>query len=294
MGTVVELNTDFMPSRAGSASDQIVVIRDNSIFMILVLSALTILALLALARVLADKDGPHAHTLPPQVISFPIKTKQKLEKSPSAAGATAEVQPAAVRANGQTEKTKDPQSTAPATWDQPREKTASATLEPSRARGAPAGADLLQKDVASIPPESSKVKTTPAAMPPSVSQMMRAPRLSAISAEGSKDAGIVITTIRGGRHPEYASIVFQASGEITYDTPRINACAIRFRLADTETRLSSFRRYKTFDSWVQLKKAGPDLDVVVGLLPGLIKFSVFSMENPPRLVVNLYDGGPLR
>jgi len=256
-----------MISRNSSVSDQIVIIRDNSFAVIIVLSALMILAVLAMTQVLAEDGRLHTLTMQPQAISHQIKTKQTLEKSPPAANIKREASQAVVIATGQTINAKAPLVAATATPDRLPEKTASL-----------------------IPETPPKANTAPAAMPPPVLQSKMESRPSVILAKASPAAGIVLTTMRGGRHSEYASIVFQSSGKITYDTPRIKDCAIRFRLSDMATRLPFFRRYKTFDSWVQLERDGLDLDIAIGLLPGLIKFSAFLMENPPRLVINLYDG----
>lgn len=270
MGPIAELNADSVRSRPGSVSDQIVVIRDNSIIVIFVLSTLMVLAVLALIRVLLEDGRLHAHTMQPQVIIHQIKTKQKLKTSPPPASVKIEAPPAVAIATGQTERAMAPLTVATGIPSPPQEKKA-----------------LLI-------PETPKAKTAPVAMPSAALQAMAASQPSVILAKASTGVGIVLTTMRGGRRPEYASIVFQFSGKITYDTPRIKDCAIKFRLSDTASRLPSFRRYKTFDSWVLLERNGPDLDIAIGLLPGLIKFSAFLMENPSRLVINLYDGEAFR
>ena len=97
-----------------------------------------------------------------------------------------------------------------------------------------------------------------------------------------------LETIRGGRHEKYCSIVFQFSHEVRFGGPRIRGNKMLLKLRDVATELRPFRKYKTFDSWVKLKKAGHDLDVQVGLSPNFAKPHVFLMENPHRLVIKLY------
>lgn len=107
--------------------------------------------------------------------------------------------------------------------------------------------------------------------------------------EPSASAGGVLMTIRGGRHENHASIVFQCSGEIAYEKPRVQGDEIWFRFKNMRTQLRSFRKYNSFESWVRLEKAGDDLNVRIGLPPGFKNFSAFKMKTPPRLVVNIYD-----
>lgn len=105
----------------------------------------------------------------------------------------------------------------------------------------------------------------------------------------SPGAGVRLVTVRGGRHDRFASIVFQLDKEVLFDRPRIEKGLIRFELKDTVTGLCPYRRYRTFDSWVGLEKGGSDLGVRIGIPPHFIRMSVFSMQSPPRVVVNLYD-----
>ena len=97
-----------------------------------------------------------------------------------------------------------------------------------------------------------------------------------------------LETMRGGRHEKYYSIVFQFSDEFRFSGPRIRRNEMLLKLRDVVTKLRPFRKYKTFDSWVELKKAGHDLNVQVGLPHNFTKPHVFLMENPHRLVINLY------
>ncbi|MDL1959562.1 MAG: tetratricopeptide repeat protein [Deltaproteobacteria bacterium] len=97
-----------------------------------------------------------------------------------------------------------------------------------------------------------------------------------------------LETVRGGRHEKYCSIVFQFSDEVSFGGPRIRGNEILLKLRDVATELRPFRKYKTFDSWVKLKKAGHNLDVQIGLPRNFAKPHVFLMENPHQLVINLY------
>ncbi|MEA2038608.1 MAG: outer membrane beta-barrel protein [Thermodesulfobacteriota bacterium] len=98
-----------------------------------------------------------------------------------------------------------------------------------------------------------------------------------------------LETIRGGRHELYGSIVFQFSGKVHSIRPVIKGNEICFQLTNVATDLRPFRKYRTFDSWVRLDKAGHDLDVRVGLPQNFVQLRSFLMENPDRLVINLYD-----
>jgi hypothetical protein len=60
-------------------------------------------------------------------------------------------------------------------------------------------------------------------------------------------------------------------------------------LQNVSTRLPPFRRYKTFDSWVKLETVGEGLAVRIGLPDGYVNAHAFLMEDPHRLVVNIYD-----
>ncbi len=100
---------------------------------------------------------------------------------------------------------------------------------------------------------------------------------------------IILETIRGGRHQDYASIVFQSSDKIRFDGPVIDGNEIHFNLWDVSTQLPPFRKYKTFDSWVKLETSGEGLAVRIGLPEDYSEVRSFLMEAPYRLVVNIYD-----
>jgi len=246
----------FFRSTRNNSSDPII-INDNSIVVCLALTALLIAAGLILARtaVLGEAGSLYAGSIQPQAFRLIIDTQpaQKKESVSAAAGLKPEApKPAALSAP--LSPAPEAGKAAPAMPIVPKEKTAAAVL-------AKAGD---QPPIDLQPRSEAPVQTT-------------------VFPEN------VLTTMRGGRHPAFASIVFQASAKIDYDRPRIRECAIRFKLKNTTSRLNSFRKYKTFDSWARLEKTGEDIDVEIGLLPGLIRFSSFLMEEPPRLVINLYD-----
>lgn len=101
--------------------------------------------------------------------------------------------------------------------------------------------------------------------------------------------GLVLETIRGGRHQEYVSIVFQFSKSIAFEGPVTEGDALHLLLRNVSTNLTPFRKYNTFDSWVKLEKAGADLAVRIGLPGGFVTARAFPMKDPHRLVVNIYD-----
>jgi len=100
---------------------------------------------------------------------------------------------------------------------------------------------------------------------------------------------VFLETIRGGRHSNYASIVFQFSGRALAEAPVVRGNELFLKLKNVETDLVRFRQYKSFDSWVMLEQAGNDLNVQVGLPENFLRMSHFLMENPDRLVINLYE-----
>ncbi len=102
-----------------------------------------------------------------------------------------------------------------------------------------------------------------------------------------------LQTIRGGRHQGYASIVFQFSDPVRYSQPKIQDNEIALTLFDVTTPLKSYRAYKTFDSWVKVNPKGDQLDVRIGIPAHFKETSVFRMEAPHRLVVNLYFKTPV-
>jgi type IV pilus secretin PilQ/predicted competence protein len=110
-----------------------------------------------------------------------------------------------------------------------------------------------------------------------------------LSGEVFSASPIVLETIRGGRHPDYASIVFQFGGRALCEKPRVLGNEVLVKLKNVRTDIAPFRQYKSFDSWVMLEQAGNDLNVRVGLPENFMRLSHFLMENPDRLVINLYE-----
>lgn len=109
------------------------------------------------------------------------------------------------------------------------------------------------------------------------------------STDSQESPEIVLKTIRGGRHNDYVSIVFQFSKGIAFDKPAVKGNELHFVLRNVSTGLTPFRSYKTFDSWVKLETVGEDTAVRIGLPDGYVTSRTFLMEDPHRLVVNIYD-----
>ncbi len=99
---------------------------------------------------------------------------------------------------------------------------------------------------------------------------------------------VALETIRAGRHGDYSSVVFEFGEKFRFDQPVMSGKDVCFRLKNVTTPLVSYREYKTAESWVRLDKAGSDLTVRTGLFKNLSRFRCFSLENPDRLVINLY------
>jgi len=99
---------------------------------------------------------------------------------------------------------------------------------------------------------------------------------------------IRLVEIRAGRHKAYGSVVFQFSKRYRYTIPKIKHREIRLKLMNTGTHLKPYRKYKTFDSWVQLNSEKNSINISIGLPEHFIKYVVIPLSNPYRLVINLY------
>ncbi len=100
---------------------------------------------------------------------------------------------------------------------------------------------------------------------------------------------VTLDTIRGGSHEVYSSIVFQFEKKIQFEKPIIKANEVVIWLKGVTTKLPSFRQYKSFDSWVKIETIGKDLNARIGLPENFVKLDCFSMNDPHRLVINLYS-----
>jgi len=236
-----------------------IIIKDNSIAICLVLTAVLIVAGLILSKtaVLGEAGSLYADSIQPQVFRFKIDTQsaQKRGSVTAEAGLKPEVpKPAAF--SGPISPAPEAGKAAPEIPIVQKEKTPAVVL-------AKAG-DHHQMDT----PQPTKVSEHTAAA-----------------------TDTILRTMRGGRHPQFASIVFECSGPVDYDSPRLEGEEIRFKIRNIMTGLRPYRKYRTFDSWVRLNRTDTDLDVSIGVLPGQYKVSDFLMEDPPRLVINIYDKG---
>ena len=99
---------------------------------------------------------------------------------------------------------------------------------------------------------------------------------------------VVLETLRGGLHQDYASVVFEFDSEVQYELPVMLEKEIFIRLKNVTTEVTPFRHYKAFDSWVSVQPTGSDMEVRIGFPKIFDNIKHFRMENPPRLVVNLY------
>lgn len=100
---------------------------------------------------------------------------------------------------------------------------------------------------------------------------------------------VVLETVQGGRQADHASVVFQFGGKALCETPMIQENELVFTLKNVTTDVAPFRQYKSFDSWVMLEQAGTDLNVRIGLPENFLRMTHFIMENPDRLVINVYE-----
>ncbi|MDF1590739.1 MAG: hypothetical protein P1P89_04415 [Desulfobacterales bacterium] len=234
-----------------------IIIKDNSIVICLVMTAVLIAAGLILAKtaVMGDAGSLYADSIQPQMFRFKVET-QSAHKVESVTAA-ADIKPPA---------------------QAPEKLSPQVSTKPEPVKAAPAAP--------MTPKEETAVVVLPKANDPSKTESQPPPQISEPSTAATKP---FLRTMRGGRHPQYASIVFEYSGPIDYSSPRIAGEEIRFNIMNITTRLRPYRKYRTFDSWVKLDKTDSGLDVSIGVLPGQYKISDFLMEDPPRLVINLYD-----
>ncbi|MDP2647541.1 MAG: secretin N-terminal domain-containing protein [Desulfobacterales bacterium] len=99
---------------------------------------------------------------------------------------------------------------------------------------------------------------------------------------------VILKTLRGGKHKDYFSIVFQFDNDFKVEKPVIRNKELIFNLENVVTTLKPFRQYSTFSSWVRLKPSGEKLNVRIGLPEDLSKLGYLYLTNPYRLAVNLY------
>ena len=102
----------------------------------------------------------------------------------------------------------------------------------------------------------------------------------------------VLTTIRGGRHDGYASIVLQFSEYAEIQGPLIVGDEIHLTLARVESAQPAYRRYKNFASWLALKSTAGRTAVRIGRPAALTHMTSYWLTNPYRFVINLYDRKP--
>jgi type IV pilus secretin PilQ/predicted competence protein len=98
----------------------------------------------------------------------------------------------------------------------------------------------------------------------------------------------VLETVRAGRHEQHTSVVFQFEGPFTFDRPRRMGEEIRFNLPNARTQLTPYREYRISESWIRLEPEGDDIGARVGLLGKFSTYQFYTLENPDRLVINLF------
>lgn len=120
-----------------------------------------------------------------------------------------------------------------------------------------------------------------------------APNFSEIDSNNNRSIpGVQLETIRGGFHQNHFRIVFQFTKQIVYEKPIIHANEAVIRLKKVTTNLVPFRQYNTFESWVKLEKNGKDLNVRIGIPEKPLKIDCFEIQNPHRLVINIFTKKP--
>ena len=155
-----------------------------------------------------------------------------------------------------------------------------------------AGASADTAPAASVAPmETPPEEVAPA--PPPVKAATEAPAPTA-APEPLPPPGNLLYTIRGGRHPRFASIVFEFRRPVDFIKPTIDAATLSLTLRNTQTDMRPYRAYRTFDAWVRLTSRQRDVDVRIGLPPAYSRHEAFTLTAPHRLVVNLFHADQKR
>lgn len=111
---------------------------------------------------------------------------------------------------------------------------------------------------------------------------------TAIAVQESGAQSIVLETLRSGLHEQHTSVVFEFNTEFDFNKPQRVGDEIRFNLIGTQTRLGPYREYPLSASWIRLKPVSDGIEVGVGLLKPFASYQVYTLENPHRLVLNLF------
>lgn len=108
------------------------------------------------------------------------------------------------------------------------------------------------------------------------------------AAENTGDQPVVLETLRSGLHEQHTSVVLEFNLAFGFNKPQRMGDEIRFTLNNVQTRLGPYREYPLSKSWVRLKPVSDGIEVGVGLLRPFEAYQVYTLENPDRLVVNLF------
>ncbi len=109
-----------------------------------------------------------------------------------------------------------------------------------------------------------------------------------MAVQTSGDQPVVLETLRSGLHEEHTSVVLEFSNAFEFNKPQRIGDEIRFTINNAQTQLGPYREYPRSASWVRLKAMSSGVEVGVGLLKPFESYQVYSLENPDRLVVNLF------
>ena len=118
------------------------------------------------------------------------------------------------------------------------------------------------------------------------------PGVKPLTPERLSIKAVNLETIRGARHPEFFRIVFQFDAPFRHPTPIIEKGVALFQLTEVSTALKPLRKYKTFDAWVKLEPDNPDLNTRIGLPDDFKQLTFRRMQDPHRLVVDIYTMDP--
>ena len=111
---------------------------------------------------------------------------------------------------------------------------------------------------------------------------------TALAAQEADVQPVVLETLRSGLHEQHTSVVLEFNRDFDFNRPQRMDDEIRFTLNHVYTELGPYREYPLSASWVRLKPVADDIEVGVGLLRPFESYQVYSLEDPDRLVVNLF------
>ena len=169
-----------------------------------------------------------------------------------------------------------------------------AELESSRASDGAATVDAPGVSIAPAPPEpvvKAQIKPPPAAAASNGPDAEINEKTESRVVEPVHKAAlptVELVNLWGGHFPGYSQIIFWFDSEVEFYGPQVEGKTADIRFSHAATKLAPFRLYNSFPGWVSLKDQSPNLVARIGLPNNLDGVEHFILQNPYRMVVNLY------